>query len=572
VLTVVRLLRTFARVPLLQRWLYLASTALFLFGIHWGLPGNESWAPDAVSPRGVGLLAIAETFRTGHFHIYPPAHMALLTLLTSPITVSTLFKVGVVNAMTHPEVFEQIQTSKWAMTSIEIIARLVSVLMALGLVRNVAILFGGNLDGRRMRNLRSPMVIVLCISIAPLSYYAKVGNLDVPALFWASAALVSLRLERLRRFAIFAVISALTKDQAAGLLFLPLGAYVVVCCKRHGFAFWRSKLSDLQALKTVLLSVLGYGLLSGAIINPSGFRARLHLLFGPASQSWSPFPHTGAGTRALLLSIVQQLGGSSSFGLMLIALVSALLVAGGVLPARVRSQSVTKGRLRLVMPLLAALSFFLLFTLGARRSEARFLLPIAVFLAPYASYLLVDARLSLRQHALGLRGVALATMTLPGLLLAISVGATMVSDARYTMEKELAGLPSGATLTAIGGPKFLPRFPAHLRTVVPSTDPRAASPYLDHATRSFAPLSELNSRYVLLSAEFAHLSIGSGEVPFGVTEYTDSASQSFLQDLTQGMLPYRMIAHAECTLPWPLTCVEIHGSLGGNLWLYEREP
>jgi hypothetical protein len=464
VLRLQRLQRAIARVPLSQRWLYLASAALFLFGINWGLPGNESWAPDAVSPRAVGLLAIAETFQTGHFHIYPPAQMALLTLLTAPITLNTLFTVGIDKALTHPEAFEAVQTGRWAMTSIEIVARLVSTLMALGLVRNVAILFGGNLEGRHLRNLRSPMVIVMCISIAPLSYYAKVGNLDVPALFWASAALVSLRLERLKRFAACAVMAALTKDQAVGLLCLPLSFYVVVCLRRHGFAFWRGRLRDGQAVATVLLSVLGYGLLSGAIVNPSGFRTRIQLLLGPASQSWSPYAHTGAGTRALLLDIARNLGSSSSFGLMLIASVSGALVVSNVLPRSLRVPAArlsAKGRLRLALPLLAAGSFFLLFTLGARRTEARFLLPIAVFLFPYASYSLVDARLSLRQHAFGLRGMALGVMTLPGLLLAISVGASMVSDARYAMEKELARLPAGATLTAIGGPKFLPRFPAH---------------------------------------------------------------------------------------------------------------
>jgi hypothetical protein len=570
-----RIGRELTRTSPAQRLLYGLALALFAYGIHWGLPGNESWAPDAVSPRGVGLLAIAETFRQGHFHIYPPLHMALLTVMTAPITLVTLLKVGFTNAIAHPELFEQAQTKRWAMTGIELVARIVSLAMALGLLRNVALLFGGHLRGKRARDLHALFAIPLVLSVAPLSYYAKVGNLDVPALFWASAALVSLRHERLVQFTAYAAIATLTKDQAIGLLLLPFVGYALVSSRVHGPAFWRGRLSDVKAAATFGAGVFGYVLVSGALVNPTGFVARIQLLFGPASRSWSPYPRTASGTQALLLDVARELGAASSYGLMLVATLSALLVIFGFLPQRTELGGKTaerKRRLRVCIPFLAATSFFLAFTLGARRTEARFLLPIAVFLAPYASCVFVDTRLSIQKHLLGPRGLALGLLLLPGIVKNVSVGATMSADARYVIEAKLKELPTGATLTAIGGPKFLPRFPGHLHTTIPSTDPNGTPPYLDHAARSTKPLPETDSRYILLSAEFAHLPVGDANVPYGVKEYADPASQKFLRSLTLDELPYRRIAVVECRLTWPLECVKIHGSLGEGLWLFERVP
>ena len=63
-------------------------------GLGWGLPGTDSWADDSISPRSCGLGAIVETYWPGHFHHYPPLHMALLTLLSLPWMALAASRVG----------------------------------------------------------------------------------------------------------------------------------------------------------------------------------------------------------------------------------------------------------------------------------------------------------------------------------------------------------------------------------------------------------------------------------------------------------------------------------------------
>src|SRR5271154_5904052 len=63
-------------------------------GSGWGLPGSDSWAADSISPRSCGLGAIVETYAPGHFHTYPPLHMALLSVLSVPWMALAAMRVG----------------------------------------------------------------------------------------------------------------------------------------------------------------------------------------------------------------------------------------------------------------------------------------------------------------------------------------------------------------------------------------------------------------------------------------------------------------------------------------------
>jgi len=75
-------------------WPVWLAVLFALVGVTWGLPGSDTWAEDAMSPRTCGLFAIAETYRPGHFHVYPPLHVALLTLTSLPWELGTIFRVG----------------------------------------------------------------------------------------------------------------------------------------------------------------------------------------------------------------------------------------------------------------------------------------------------------------------------------------------------------------------------------------------------------------------------------------------------------------------------------------------
>ncbi len=57
-------------------------------------------------------------------------------------------------------------------------------------------------------------------------------------------------------------------------------------------------------------------------------------------------------------------------------------------------------------------------------------------------------------------------------------------------------------------------------------------------------------------------------VPYGQIHYRDPVSRALLRGLYDGSLGYRLALRATCTVPWPLTCVSIHGSTGGEAWVY----
>lgn len=548
---------------MLPRRAVLAITLVVgLVGIGWGLPGSESWAADAASPRGAGLGAILETYATGHHHIYPPLHMLLLTVLALPVVIW-----GVATAGTRPEALEAVLIQVGPMTIVEVLARLVAVAMTLGIVHCTM-----RIHDDPKRPWTAPLAGLAAATVAPLAYYGKTGNLDVPALFWAAACLSELG--RLltdasardpRRAVLYAAAAVLTKDQIAGVLLLPL-VLVAVQWGRERRLFTRPVLTS---------GALGLGaflVLSGALVNPTGYAARLRELFGPASRSWEAYPRTAAGSQALARDLFLSVPRLSSWPMFALALGGLALALAGraeaAADARPRPLGAFGRRLPRLLPALGALSFTLTFTLGARRTDDRFLLAQAVLLFPYAGvalgWLVARAR---RVGALA----AVAAFAASALGVA-SVDATLLVDARYAAERYLEDLPAGTTVEVYGGPKFLPRIPEKLAATRVGTDAPEARSHLPHVAEVLDPnMAERRPEIIVLSTEFSHPFAG-GAAPtplYGVRAYMDPVSFRFFDDLTSERLPYTRVLRAECTLPWPLTCRRIHGSTGEAVWIYK---
>src|SRR5580693_7640644 len=114
-----------------EMFLTLGFAIAIAVGFGWGLPGGDSWSADSISPRSCGLGAIVETYRPGHFHTYPPLHMALLTLLSLPWMALGALRVGVHADALGPELVKPLY-----MTGIEVGARALAGAMALGIVWN----------------------------------------------------------------------------------------------------------------------------------------------------------------------------------------------------------------------------------------------------------------------------------------------------------------------------------------------------------------------------------------------------------------------------------------------------
>jgi hypothetical protein len=74
-----------------ERVVLFAVAILRMVGIGWGLPASDGWDVDGIAPRDF-LPGLVETFTPGHYFTYPPFHLALLALLTLPVTVVTLLR------------------------------------------------------------------------------------------------------------------------------------------------------------------------------------------------------------------------------------------------------------------------------------------------------------------------------------------------------------------------------------------------------------------------------------------------------------------------------------------------
>ena len=70
-------------------WVVIVAGIIRIVGIGWGLPASDGWDNDGVAPRDY-LAGLVETFTPGHFYTYPPVHLLLLAILTSPVTIVRL--------------------------------------------------------------------------------------------------------------------------------------------------------------------------------------------------------------------------------------------------------------------------------------------------------------------------------------------------------------------------------------------------------------------------------------------------------------------------------------------------
>ena len=539
-------------------WIVAAFVVAALVGIGWGLPGSDAWAADAISPRAAGLGAIAETYLPGHHHQYPPLHMLLLTVLSLPF-----IGLAAVRSAGGTDLLARELIEPFYMTGIELGARLVAVAMGAGIVVSTLRLWAR--IGGRAAGLAAAASVA---TNAVLVYYAHTGNLDLPYLFWSTWALVELDRvlagePRERQALLLATAAVLTKDQAAGI-FLVVAPWALVVAHRAGGA------TRTRMWRAVLWSALAYAALSGALVNPRGFAARLALLFGPASQDWATYPRGPAGTAAILRDMALAVPRFASWG---VALAAAVGVAMALF-AHARPEGVS--RARRLMPLLAAISFTLFFTLGARRTEDRFLLPQSVLLLPYAALLV--AAYAARAKETPWRAclaIACAVALVPSVIGVASMDATLLADARYAAERFLEALPPGTTVEVYGGPHFLPRLPASLVVSRAGSDDPGARSHLPGVTEVLDPAMDPRPRapeYIVLSTEFSDAAVATraARPMYGVTSYTDAASRDLFAALFAGALGYDRVLRATCRTRWPLRCREVHGSTAGEVWIYAR--
>ena len=211
------------------------------------------------------------------------------------------------------------------------------------------------------------------------------------------------------------------------------------------------------------------------------------------------------------------------------------------------------GRVRALQPLLAAVSFTLLFTLGARRSEDRFLLPQTLFVLPYSAVALSRA---VGGPAAGPRGArdAGGGVPLPALVGVASLDGTLLVDSRYEAERFLATLPTSARVEVLGTTLFLPRLPPALAVVRPGTEPVADRQAIPGVRELVDP--EIDPGRVRRTSSCSPTALSVELVtapppppalrPYGSTAYHDEISHRLFRRLRDGSLGYSRSLVARC--------------------------
>lgn len=563
------LLRRFRSSPL--AWILVATLALHLIGIAWGLPGSDAWEEDGIAPRDF-LVGAYETYAPGHYFTYPPVHLLGLTVLTAPAWgwalahARSFAPTDVVSAMI------QVPT----MTILAIVARIVSELMAVGIAYFLAKI------AEEIRGARAAWLVALTAGLnAVFTYYAHTSNLDVPYLFWASFSLLEVtraiaRTEprRLRRALVLAALAVGTKDQAYAifLLALPLA-----------FAAWvtldpaaRAKRGTI--LRNLLIGVACAGalllLVDGAVTNPSGFRHRIDFLLGPASQDHAFYERSWAGRMKTLEDLALSFHDFWPWPFGLLALV-------GLIDHVARTRRTPAKLVAGLIVLLASLSFIVCFNFTARRTEHRFALPVMLFLSLYVG-LALDALLGVaRTRTSRLAAVvAIAGLATWALFQCAAVDANLVWDPRYDAEAWLsARVQPGDTIEVYGGNAHLPRFPPLARVTRVDVTPLAGRNPLPEVTEVVARFDDVEARrprFIVVPAAWAW-QYDVGFTPPGRVVPTlhaermkDLESRAYFQALYGETGGYRA-AHVSAWSSRLFPAFNIHASTASAVRIFERK-
>jgi hypothetical protein len=434
-------------------FLFLLALALYIPGIAWDLPHGSGpdrvylWATDDISPLG----PLTETYNTfvrgavNRWLTYPLAHHFILTIVYSPyliwLVLSGRFSEP---SATYPFGFSDPVTTFKFLT---VIARMVSIGMAAG-TATAAYRIGCILWDRHTGLL----AFVISLLPFPMFYYSHTANLELPALFWISLALMmyariltdGLTATRAAWLAAFAALAVATKDQAAGVfLLLPLTLLPlhVQSCKTTPAIWWSAPAALLGSGGAV------YALFSGLVFDPHRYFAHVHFslyqnaVIRAQYLEWFPFTLTGViGLSAELLRLVHLIFGPL---LLLAGICSILYVA-------LRERT----RLAFALP---AVSYILTLIVVVHFVQIRYAMPVMFIFGIFAA----------RGVCLGLgywpsfrlaRGVAILVICAWPLWLSVDLVFQMVNDSRNDAGTWLAThMGPGGTLAYCGDIQSLPR-------------------------------------------------------------------------------------------------------------------
>ena len=433
------------------------NAAVFLVGITWGLPNNETWLSDSMAPYHP-LLGLSQGFSFGYLNKYPLVHQFILAVLNLPVLIVAIVNSHPLEGLQFLKFITLIRSPDYASYLI-LIDRLVSVFMGLGIVYYMY------RSAKELFNERAGLITAGILSFnAVFNFFSHVAKVEVPYMFWAVLALYKLihavKYSKTRDFiyvALFSCLSYGTKDQAYSIFVIPFIGTVLVMP-----SLIRPVISSMFNKNTLvfIVSFVVFSLITqNIVLNWEGFLYRFSLLVGSGREGGMHYEFSPIGLIAMFW------GNLNSFMYAALGPPMGLTVLGGTVYFIIAQRN--KGReyaVQLIF-LLASLSYFICFMLIILQSTARFVLPQSVFLAAYGGFFVDRAIGSLRGRWKPIMACLSALAIVYSLYHTLSVNVEMVTDLRYKVEDWMQqNIPENSVIEYYAYLHYLPRFPAGTRS------------------------------------------------------------------------------------------------------------
>ncbi len=593
-------------------WGLVAFAVLQLGAAVWDLPGSYGWENDGVAPRDL-FAGIAHNLTPGRGHNYPLFHFLILALLCWPFVLAAALGAESMSMAA----LTQAMLAVPIMTAISVMAKLLAIVMGC-----IALSTLGHIARRTVSRTAARWAVLCAATCLSVAYYGRTSNLDMPYLMWTVLAIHALldvgerghRRDYLR-FACYTAAAVATKDQAYAAFVLVGPLYMLLLPLAWPRAFAACEKTPRQPGQArhwrhfaLALPVGGITLaaLGGALVNPTGFVARLEMLLGPNSRDWRSY---GDGVSGLWANISDLSASQAVFWwpwpvVILCWLGVALTIydprsADDTSPhtasqnddndeAADTTREPLKQRLWRLLPLAAGGSSLLFFTLVVGRSDHRFALPLGFWLSYYGGF---------AAHILLHRPGTTRRILCPALavLMAWAGGHTLQlhltqwGDARHQVVDYLSQLPAGSTVETYGLTVYQPHFDVSGDAAyrVQRIGPKAVNkrnPLLG-VREIQAPYGDIESRQpdiLVITESFARRFLRppptSGRIqPAVVDRYrAGSDGEQFFTAVLNDELPhYRIVAvFAPKLPPWATALgartIAVHGSTGQRIWLAAR--
>ena len=526
-----------------------AGFICFSIGFNWGLP--DAAIPETVEPWGIDTLApiqpLNEAFykftRAGNEWVYYPLfHYLVLDVFYAPYVAyqyltgnmkkpSAEFPYG----LSDPDRFCQ---------ELTLISRFVSLIMALGII-----LFIYHITRELFCDKAAFWAALMTALAAPLSYYAKASNPDVPYLFWSFLAFwlftKIIKTQKLKYYLFFALSAALavaTKDQAYGFFVLVpfIILYLLVKYTKKGKVDFRDIWGAIFS-KKILLSILT-GIISYSVANnlffggATGFLHRLQRYQELYQSAWAlnPHIHTISGQLSLLaksINLTTQTIGYGAFILGLLGIISCIY---------------TRKWIALTI-LVFPIAYYIFCIVESGFVEVRAMIGPAILLTPFAGHFIVTMFEKSKPIKILFLLIFIASLGWQ-LLLTANLNLTLINDSRYQTASWIKKhIPRGASIESFTKLRYLPRITGEYNISV-----------IGH-TGGFFMNSDAFNEKALKSRDPQYILIQEGQGITGDPErFEDPVIIEYYKNLISGRMGYEIIAKFET--PHFIPFRQIHGT------------